>query len=70
LVAGTRGATVATDGGCIDLSGNNSNGELVNDVLYNSNNLGSLTYDGTSSYLKSTYGAGINPYTNPISVTL
>lgn len=46
FVNGTRGSTVATGGGLIDQSGNANNGELINGVTFDSNNLGSLVFDG------------------------
>jgi hypothetical protein len=51
FVIGTRGTTVATGGGLIDLSKNGSNGELINGVTYNSSNGGNLVFDGTTGYL-------------------
>ena len=46
----TRGTTVATNGGWKDLIGSN-NGELVNGVSENSDNLGSLVFDGVNDYI-------------------
>lgn len=51
LVAGTRGTTNATGGGWVDLSGNGKHGELVNGPTYNSDNGGSLVFDGTNDYI-------------------
>lgn len=51
FVLGTRGTTVATGGGLADLSGYSNHGELVNGVLYNSSNCGSLVFDGVNDYL-------------------
>ena len=48
----TRGPTVATGGGWADLSANGNNGELVNGVRENSNNLGSLSFDGSDDYIQ------------------
>ena len=48
----TRGTTVATGGGWADLSANGNNGELVNGVRENSNNLGSLSFDGSDDYIQ------------------
>lgn len=45
-VVGSRGSTVATGGGLIDLLGS-SNGELVNGPIYNAT-AGSLIFDGTN----------------------
>jgi hypothetical protein len=47
----TRGITVATGGGWKDLTGKGSNGELVNGVRENSDNLGSLIFDGMDDYV-------------------
>ena len=52
FVAGTRGTTVATGGGWADLSANGNNGELLNGVRENSNNLGSLVFDGSNDYIQ------------------
>ena len=51
FVAGTRGTTVATGGGWADLIGNGNHGELVNGVRENSDNLGSIVFDGTNDYV-------------------
>ena len=47
----TRGSTVATGGGWVDLSGNNNHGELVNDPTFDSDNLGSIQFDGVDDYV-------------------
>ena len=52
FVNGTRGTTVATGGGWADLSANGNNGELLNGVRENSNNLGSLVFDGSNDYIQ------------------
>jgi len=51
FVNGTRGTTVATGGGWADLSGNTNHGELVNGPTFNSDNLGSLVFDGVGNYI-------------------
>jgi len=51
FVSGSRGATVSTGGGLIDLSRNNNNGELVNGPIYSSVNNGSIVFDGTNDYI-------------------
>jgi hypothetical protein len=51
FIAGTRGTTVATGGGWADLSGNTNHGELVNGPTFNSDNLGSLVFDGVNDYV-------------------
>ena len=77
FIAGTRGTTVATGGGWADLSSNGNNGELLNGVRENSNNLGSLVFDGVDDRVETslqTYGnnttwevwvnrtSSVNPY--------
>ena len=51
FVNGTRGTTYATGGGWCDLSGNGNHGELVNGPTYNSDNLGSVSFDGTNKII-------------------
>ena len=51
FVAGTRGTTNATGGGWVDLSGNGKHGELVNGPTYNSDNGGSIVFDGSNDYI-------------------
>lgn len=51
FVDGTRGTTNATGGGWVDLSGNNKHGALTNGPTYNSDNGGSIVFDGTNDYL-------------------
>jgi len=69
FVNGTRGTTVATGGGWADLSGNNNHGELVNGPIFNSNNLGSIEFDGVNDYVQ-TNGMNNFSYTNGITVSL
>jgi hypothetical protein len=52
----TRGSTVATGGGLIDTSGNNTNAE-INGCFYDRFNKGSLVFDGTDDYAFTT---GVN----------
>jgi hypothetical protein len=49
----TRGTTVSTGGGLIDLSGNNTSGELLGPT-YNFSNKGILVFDGTDDYVFTT----------------
>jgi hypothetical protein len=51
FVNGTRGTTVATGGGWADRSGNSIHGELVNNPTFDSDNLGSLSFDGTDEFI-------------------
>jgi hypothetical protein len=51
FVDGTRGTTVATGGGWADRSGNNNHGELINGPTFNSDNLGSIQFDGVDDYV-------------------
>ena len=54
FVNGTRGATNATGGGWVDLTGNGGNGELINGPSYNSGNGGSIVFDGTNDTISIT----------------
>jgi hypothetical protein len=45
----SRGSTVATGGGLFDMTYNTTNGQLFG-TTYDSNNLGSLDFDGTDDY--------------------
>lgn len=47
----SRGIMVPTGGGLIDLSNNQNHGELINGVLYDSDNCGSLKFDGVDDYV-------------------
>lgn len=68
FVAGTRGSTVATGGGLVDLTGNNNHGQLVNDPTYNSSNSGSLVFNGTNQYVSVTNSSTINPNTGSFTI--
>jgi hypothetical protein len=50
----TRGATVATGGGLIDLSKNGYNGQFFNEVVHNGANRGYLLFNGTTQYCATT----------------
>lgn len=43
-----------------DISGNNINGTLTNGPIYNSNNNGSLTFDGIDDYVQIPYNSNID----------
>lgn len=60
FVSGTRGGTVASGGGLIDLTGNNRHGELVNNPRYNSSNFGSISFDGVDDYIITDYDLSWN----------
>jgi hypothetical protein len=66
FVDGTRGTTVATGGGVADISNNSTNATIFG-TTYNSNNLGSLFFDGTDDYLTITQP---NITTSPNSWTI
>lgn len=51
FVNGTRGTTVATGGGLIDMSRNNNNGGFVNNPTFDSDNLGSIVFDGVDDII-------------------
>lgn len=54
FVNGTRGTTVDTGGGLIDLSGGVNSGELENGPIFNSSNNGSLQFDGVNDFVSTT----------------
>lgn len=63
FVNGTRGTTVATGGGWADRSGNGNHGELVNGPIFNSDNLGSLVFDGVDDRIDiSNIGQQLNQF--------
>lgn len=64
----TRGTTVTTGGGWKDLCGNSNHCELVNGPTYNSNNRGSLVFDGTNNYGE--ISNNISLVTNTVTVSL
>lgn len=47
----TRGTTVATGGGLVDISENDYHAEFVNGAGYNKSNGGSITFDGVDDYI-------------------
>lgn len=62
FVNGTRGTTVETGGGLIDLSKNGNNGNLINGVGFNSDNFGSIVFDGVDDYSR------INDTNYPVNI--
>jgi hypothetical protein len=70
FVKGTRGTTVATGGGWADRSGNSNHGELVNGPAFDSDNLGSLVFDGGNDFVDSGFGNDFNPSQSSLSFTL
>ena len=54
LDAGNTKSYLGSGATWTDLSGNGNNGTLVNGVGYNSNNGGSLSFDGTNDYVSNT----------------
>lgn len=77
FVNGTRGTTVASGGGCIDLSLNDNGGDLINGITYDNLNRGSLVFDGIDDYINCGYGSSlwlssaitICAWINPVNVT-
>ncbi len=63
FVDGTRGTTVATGGGWADRSGNNNHGELINGPTFNSDNLGSIEFDGVNDRITATNIIDVNSCT-------
>ena len=57
----SRGTTVATGGGLIDLSNNQNHGVIINNILYDSNNCGSLKFDGVNDYINTNFSLNTNP---------
>ena len=55
----TRGTTVATGGGWADKSGNSNHGELINGPTYNSENGGSIVFDGTDNRITIPHNSSI-----------
>jgi len=51
FVAGTRGTTVATNGGLKDLSGNAYHGETFNGPTFTTDDGGSIVFDGSNDYI-------------------
>jgi hypothetical protein len=52
FTVGTRGTTVATGGGWIDLSGNTNHGTLDNGPIFNNENQGSIEFDGVDDRIE------------------
>jgi len=60
FTTGTRGTTVATGGGWADLTMTGNNGELINGVRESSDNLGSLSFDGTNDRVECAHNSTLN----------
>jgi len=65
----TRGTTVATGGGLVDISENNYHAEFVNGAGYNKSNGGSIVFDGVDDYSITGYDLSWNN-TNSASIEL
>lgn len=65
FVDGTRGTTVSTGGGLVDISKNGNHADLFGSPSSNSNNYGAISFDGTSDYARGT--GGVNSYPEAIS---
>ena len=55
FVIGTRGMTVDSSGGIIDLSPNKNIGTIVNDITFNAGTEGGLIFNGIDNAIKFTY---------------
>jgi hypothetical protein len=69
-VNGTRGSLLENGGGLIDISNNNNHGELINEPLYDDENGGSILLNGNNNYIMTNYGKNVNPYNNPITISV
>lgn len=70
----SRGTTVATNGGLIDISPYDNHGEIISSnaqkILYNKKNCGSLLFDGVDDYIKTNYGKDINTSTHTLTISI
>lgn len=64
----TRGSTVATGGGVIDLARQQGNAELVNTPSFSNNNLGSFSFNGTNQIIISPENSALNTQTPTVEV--
>lgn len=53
-----------------DLSGNNNSGSLINGPTFSTDGGGSMDLDGSNDYISTTYGKNINPFNNPLTITV
>jgi hypothetical protein len=67
-VATTRGSTVSTGGGVIDVSRNGSDAELINTPSFNSGSLGSFSFNGTNQIIISPENSALNTQTPTVEV--
>ena len=58
----------ATGSTWYDLGDSEKNGTLENGAVYSSD--GSIDLDGTNDYISTTYGKDINPFNNPLTITV
>lgn len=64
----TRGATVATGGGVLDLSGRGSGAELVNTPSFSTSSLGSFSFNGTNQIIIAPENSALNTQTPTVEV--
>ena len=64
----TRGSTVATGGGVIDVSGRGSSAELVNSPGYSTSSLGSFSFNGTNQVIIAPENSALNTQAPTVEV--
>jgi len=64
----TRGATVATGGGVLDLSGRGSGAELVNTPSFSTSSLGSFSFNGTNQIIIAPENSALNTQSPTVEV--
>lgn len=69
FVSGSRGTTVQTGGGWLDISRSGNNGELVNNPIYSSGSGGSLVFDGVDEYIDTNVNLSQIVGANPTAIT-
>ena len=68
--AANRQSYVSGSTAWLDLSGNNNSGSLINGPTFSTDGGGSIDLDGTNDYISTTYGKNINPFNNPLTITV